>query len=165
MANGSERQLKLDSAVEECRYLMERVLKQGECWVFAIDPENYFTIEFDASATPPCIMAKASLRESVSNPKAKEVRALGWNVSSSKFIKTAAVTAALYLTSGLAAAALLSRGVRDMLMSIEGTRSWIVKGPKDLLTGPAAELARALQRVAPDVETIVVKRREADPQA
>jgi hypothetical protein len=54
--------------------------------------------------------------------------------------------------------------VRDVLMAIEGTRSWVVAGDRDVLTGPAADFAVALQRVAPDVKTIIVKRRPAEPE-
>jgi hypothetical protein len=161
--DGTEHQLKLDSAFDECRRLMARALEQGERWVFEIDPSNTFSIEFDASATPPAIVAKADLRDNMSGAKKKALVALGWKVSASSTVK-ASVAAALYLTSGLAAAALLSRGVRDVLMAIEGTRSWVVAGDRDVLTGPAADFAVALQRVAPDVKTIIVKRRPAEPE-
>jgi hypothetical protein len=158
-------QLKLDGALDECRRLMTRALEQGECWVFEIDPSNTFSIEFDASATPPAIVAKADLRDNVSGAKKKALVALGWKVSQGTTVKASVAAAALYLTSGLAAAALLSRGVRDVLMAIEATRSWVVAGGRDVLTGPAADFAVALQRVAPDVKTIIVKRRPAEPAA
>jgi hypothetical protein len=38
------------------------------------------------------------------------------------------------------------------------------RGDRDVLTGPAADFAVALQRVAPDVKTIIVKRRPAEPE-
>ena len=162
--DGSEHQLKLDSAFDECRRLMARALDQGERWVFEIDPSNTFSIEFDASATPPAIVAKADLRDNMSGAKKKALVALGWKVSDGSSVKASVAAAALYLTGGLAAAALLSRGVRDVLMAIEGTRSWVVAGDRDVLTGPAADFAVALQRVAPDVKTIIVKRRPAEPE-
>jgi hypothetical protein len=132
--------------------------------VFEIDPSNTFSIEFDASATPPAIVAKADLRDNMSGAKKKALVALGWKVSDGTTVKASVAAAALYLTGGLAAAALLSRGVRDVLMAIEGTRSWVVAGDRDVLTGPAADFAVALQRVAPDVKTIIVKRRPAEPE-
>lgn len=162
--DGTEHQLKLDSAFDECRRLMARALAQGERWVFEIDPSNTFAIEFDASATPPAIVAKADLRDHMSGAKKKALVALGWKVSNGTTVKASVAAAALYLTGGLAAAALLSRGVRDVLMAIEGTRSWAVAGDRDGLTGPAADFAVALQRVAPDVKTIIVKRRPAEPE-
>jgi len=162
--DGSEHQLKLDSAFDECRRLMARALDQGERWVFEIDPSNTFSIEFDASATTPAIVAKADLRDNMSGAKKKALVALGWKVSDGSSVKASVAAAALYLTGGLAAAALLSRGVRDVLMAIEGTRSWVVAGDRDVLTGPAADFAVALQRVAPDVKTIIVKRRPAEPE-
>jgi hypothetical protein len=162
--DGTEHQLKLDSAFDECRRLMARALEQGERWVFEIDPLNTFSIEFDASATPPAIVAKADLRDNMSGAKKKALVALGWKVSDGTTVKASVAAAALYLTGGLAAAALLSRGVRDVLMAIEGTRSWVVAGDRNVLTGPAADFAVALQRVAPDVKTIIVKRRPAEPE-
>jgi len=162
--DGSEHQLKLDSAFDECRRLMARALDQGERWVFEIDPSNTFSIEFDASATPPALVAKADLRDNISGAKKKALVALGWKVSDGTTVKASVAAAALYLTGGLAAAALLSRGVRDVLMAIEGTRSWVVAGDRNVLTGPAADFAVALQRVAPDVKTIIVKRRPAEPE-
>src|SRR5262245_52025630 len=162
--DGTEHQLKLDSAFDECRRLMARALEQRERWVFEIDPSNTFSVEFDASATPPAIVAKADLRDNMSGAKKKALVALGWKISDGTTVKASVAAAALYLTGGLAAAALLSRGVRDVLMAIEGTRSWVVAGDRNVLTGPAADFAVALQRVAPDVKTIIVKRRPAEPE-
>jgi hypothetical protein len=159
-----ERQLELGSAGDECRSLMERVLKQGECWVFEIDATNSFFLTLDDSAAPPRILAKAELRDGVSGAKKETLKALGWKVSGGKWGKSAVAAGAVYLTSGLAAAALLSRGVRDYLMAFEGTHSWIVAGDKNVF-GPAAEFALALQRVAPDVKRIIVRRRAANSQS
>ena len=80
-------------------------------------------------------------------------------VLDASWVKASAMAAALYLTSGLAAAASLSRGVRNLLMAFEGTRLWAV-GPRDALNGPAAEFAPALRRIAPGVKTIIVRHRE-----
>jgi hypothetical protein len=150
-----ERQPELGCAGDECRSLMERVLKHGECWVFEIDATNSFSLTLDESAAPPRILAKAELRDGVSGAKKETLKALGWKVSDGKWGKSAVAAGAVYLTSGLAAAALLSRGVRDYLMAFEGTRSWTVAGDRDVF-GPAAEFALALQRVAPDVKRIIV---------
>src|SRR5262249_3671664 len=125
--DGTEHQLKLDSAFDECRRLMGRALEQGERWVFEIDPSNTFSIEFDASATPPAIVAKADLRDNMSGAKKKALVALGWKVSDGSTVKASVAAAALYLTGGLEAAA-FARRVRDVLMAIEGTRSWVVAG-------------------------------------
>ena len=162
--DGIERQLNVDSAVEECRYFVERAFKNRECWLFEIDPANTLTVELDASATRPTIVAKADMRDNARGAKKKALIALGWKVNDGSIVKSSVAAAALYLTSGLAAAALLSRNVRDVLMSFEGTRSWVVVGDKDALSGPAAEFALALQRVAPDIRTILVKRRTPEPE-
>jgi hypothetical protein len=156
------RHLQLDSPVEECKALMERVLHRGEVWVFEIDTANCFTIEWDDSAEPPCLKATASLRDDVGGTKAKALKGLGWKVQSDTFVKSAVGSAALYATSGLAAVALLSRNVRDVLMSFTATRSWaMTKGPgrKEALARAAAELATAMQRVAAEAKTIVVTRK------
>src|SRR5262249_37035897 len=162
--DGTEHQLKLDSAFDECRRLMARALEQDERWVFEIDPSNTCSIEVDASATPPAIVAKADLRDSISGAKKKALVALGWKVSDGTTVKASVAAAALYLTGGLAAAALLRRGVRDVLMAIEGTRSGVVARDRGVVTGPAADFAGAPQRVAPDGKTSTVKRRPAGPE-
>src|SRR5262249_44904061 len=69
-----------------------------------------FSIEFDASATPPAIVAKADLRDNMSGAKKKALVALGWKVSDGSSVKASVAAAALYLTGGLAAAGGLSRG-------------------------------------------------------
>jgi hypothetical protein len=56
-----------------------------------------------------------------------------------------------------------SRGARR----VDGHRGNAIvgrRGDRDVLTGPAADFAVALQRVAPDVKTIIVKRRPAEPE-
>ena len=137
---------------------MERVLKLAERWVLEIDAADTFSIERDASASPPLTLAKAELRDKASAVKQKALKALGWKISDGSWTKSALAAGALYLTSGLAAAALLSRGV---LMSFEGTKSWTIASDRDGLRCPAVEFALAIQRVAPDVKTIIVKRRVA----
>src|SRR5262249_59517560 len=130
----------------------------GERCVFEIDPSNTCSIEVDASATPPAIVAKADLRDSISGAKKKALVALGWKVSDGTTVKASVAAAALYLTGGLAAAALLSRGVRDVLMAIEGTRSWVVAGDRNVLTGPAADFDVGLPRIAPEVQNVMSER-------
>jgi TIR domain len=155
------RQLQLDSAVEECKALMERVLDRGETWVFEIDTANSFALEWDESAEAPCVKATASLRDGVGGAKAKALKALGWDIQTGSMLKGAVGGAALYATGGLAAVALLSRNVRDVLMSFTATRSWPLTkggGRKEALVRAAAELATAIQRVALEARTIVVTR-------
>jgi TIR domain-containing protein len=156
------RQLQLESPVEECKALMERVLDRGEVWVFEIDTANCFTIEWDDAAEALCIKATATLRDGVGGAKAKALKALGWKVQADTLIKGAVGSAALYATGGLAAVALLSRNVRDVLMSFTGTRCWTLTkgvGRKEALARAAAELATAIQRVAAEAKTIVVTRK------
>jgi TIR domain len=154
----THRHLQLDSPIEECARLMKRAFKHGESWVVEIDPKNYFVIAYNAAATPPCITVKADLVDTMRGAKAKELKALGWTTKDGSFMKGAAGAAALYATSGIAALALLNRGVRDMFNSLGATRSWPLSNGKEGLAGAAAEFALALQRVTPDVKTAIVKR-------
>jgi ribosomal protein L7/L12 len=161
--DGTARELKLDSAVAECRRLMERVLNKDECWVFEIDAKNRFIIKLDASAATPCIMARASLH--IDGVKAGALKALGWTVDSSPAIRQAVFGAAIGLTFGLAATASLSRGVRDFINKLEAHRSWMVASRKDTLVDAAADLKLALRTVAREAKTIIVRRQAAETQA
>jgi hypothetical protein len=151
-----DRHLRLDSALDTCVKLMARVV-DGEKWVFEIDPQNRFTLELDTSAGR-IISAKGDLRDGVTGSRAKELKSLGWTVKEHGFVKGATGAVALYATGGAAALALLSRKVRDFLMSFEANRTWDVPPDKEALATAAAEFALALQRTAPDVKTIIVRK-------
>jgi TIR domain len=156
----------LDSSnvVSECRGLLERVLNKRECWIFEIDRDNSFAIELDALAADPTIIAKAALQDK--STQKKELKALGWTVDSSgQWIATALGGAALYLTTGLAAAALASRGVRKFFTGFEAYKAWIVSNSKDGITDAAADFTLALRRVAPEAKTVIVRRKEAEAAA
>ena len=157
--DGTGREIKLDSAAAECRRLLERVLNKGECWEFEIDPKNRFIVKSDASAATPCIRAKACLVDTFFDAKAIELKALGWTVDSSKFIRGLVGGAANGLTFGLIC------GVRDFMNLTEANRSWVDKSPKDAVTDAAADLTLALRSVAPKAKTIIVRRQEAETQA
>jgi hypothetical protein len=152
-----ERHLQIDNAVDECAGFMRRVVECGEIWTFEIDPQNAFTLALDATQSESWITAKGSLRDSLSVTRSKVLKSLGWKINEHGFVKGAGAAAALYATSGVAALALLSKTVRDFLMSFEATRSWPVPRGRATLTGPAAEFALALQRVAPEVKSIIVR--------
>ena len=182
--NETKRHFQLDSPVEEYARIMQRVVNHGECWVFRIDTNNSFTIRMDSELQSPpgtsCVTAKADLRDNVSRAKANELKALDWKVSTGTMLKGALGGAALYVTGGLAAAALLSRGVRDLIMTFEGTRSWIVRNDTAAQTGAsaknaligavvrpkdaAAEFALAVQRTAGELRNIIIERQEAEAQ-
>lgn len=153
----AERQLRLDDAVDECARLMRRAAESGETWIFEIDSQNRFTLALDATGPERCLTAVASLRDSTTGVRSKELKALGWKVNEHGLVKGAAGAAALYATSGVAALALLSKTVRDYLMAFDATRSWPLPRGKAPLAGPATEFALALQRVAPDAKTIIVR--------
>jgi len=145
-----------DLPLEECTKLMCRVA-DGERWVFEINPQNRFTLALDTSAGR-SVTATGELRDGISGARAKELKVLGWTVKEHGFVKGAAGAAAVYATGGVAALALLSKTVRDLLMSFEATRSWPAPRDKDALAVAAAEFALALQRTAPDVKTIIVRK-------
>lgn len=154
------REIRLDSAAAECRRIMERVLNKDEVWELEIDPTNRFIVKLDASAAAPCMTANASLVDTIGGSKAAELKKLGWTVDPMYLIKAGVAGAALYLTSGLAAAALLSKAVRDTLKELEANRSWSVTSPKDAVIDAAADLTLALRGVAPEAKAIIVRRKE-----
>ena len=151
-----DRHLRLDAALDTCVKLMSRVA-DGEKWVFEIDPQNRFTLALDTSAVR-SISAKGDLRDGVTGSRSKELKALGWTVKEHGFVKGATGAVALYATGGAAALALLSKTVRDFLMSFEASHTWPVPSDREALAGAAAEFALALQRTAPDVKTIILRK-------
>lgn len=161
MPDGAERiprSIRLDEAPTICERVMRRVVASHECWVFEVDQNNSFELSLDDSE-PHCIVATATLRDTVTAPSSEHLKALEWELKEHSFAKGAAGAAAVYATGGLAALALLSKSVRDLLMTYEATRSWPV--PRSgALAMPAAELALALQRVAKDAEAIGVRRKK-----
>jgi hypothetical protein len=163
--DGTGRELKLDSAVAECRRLMERVLNKDECWEFEIDPKNRFIVKLDLSPATHCIMATASLVDTIGGAKAAELKKLGWTVDPDDRVKSTLVGAAVFLAPylfGRNAAPLLSRGVRDTLKELEANRSWMVTSPQVAVTdAAAADLILALRSVAPNAKTVTVRRPEA----
>ena len=161
MPDGAERiprSIRLDEAPTICERVMRRVVIGHECWVFEVDQNNSFELSLDDSE-PHCIVATATLRDTVTAPSSEHLKGLEWELKEHSFAKGAAGAAAVYATGGLAALALLSKSVRDLLMTYEATRSWPV--PRSgALAMPAAELALALQRVAKDAEAIGVRRKK-----
>lgn len=156
----AECHLRLDDAAEECARLLRQVADGGGIWVFEIDSENKFTVALDTSDSASSITATGELRDKASGFRSKELKSLGWKIEERGFVKGAASLvggAAVYATGGIAALALLSKSVRDFMMSFKATRSWKVKSGSGPLTGQAAEFALALQRVAPDVKTIILR--------
>jgi hypothetical protein len=155
--DSAERPFRLDAGADECAALMRRVAERSESWIFEIDAQNRFTLALDADGPERSLTATASLRDSATGVRSKELKALGWKVNEHGFVKGAAGAAAIYATSGVAALALLSKTVRDYILAFDATRSWPVPGGKRSLAGPAAEFILALQRVAPDAKTVIVR--------
>jgi hypothetical protein len=152
-----ERLLRLEHAVDDCARLLRRVAERGESWVVQIDELNFFVLSRDASQPEGSLTATASLRDGVTGTRSKELKAIGWEINEHGFAKGAAGAAALYVTGGVAALALLSKTVRDYLLSFDATRNWPLPRGKATLAGPAADLALALQRVAPEAKTVIAR--------
>ena len=148
--------LRLADALDTCMKLMSRVA-DGERWVFEIDPQNRFTMALEKVGTRR-ITVTGELRDGMSGTRAKELKSLGWTVKEHGLAKVGTGAVALYATGGVAALALLSKSVRNFLMSFDATHSWPLPSDRHTLAGAAAEFALALQRTAPDVKTIIVKK-------
>jgi hypothetical protein len=155
-ADAVEQLVRRDGAVDECARLIRRVVERGERWRFEIDDLNHFVLE-RSDAPEKCLKATASLRDGVTGSRYKELKALGWTINVDGLAKGATGATALYLTGGVAAFALLSKTVRDYLMSFDATRTWPLPRDAATLAGAAAELALALQRVAPEGKPLIAR--------
>lgn len=142
----------------ELERLMRRACRYHESWSLKIDDKNVFTISHDPEATPPCLLVRAHIVDTVGGGRAKLLKTLGWKVNADTLGKGFLSGAALYATGGLAAFALLSKGVRQELMGFESEHSWPMEEPDSNIASAISECVVALERVAPDAKQFAIKK-------
>ncbi len=149
-----------DSEADEIACILLRVVQHKESWLLGEDPQNHIRVDPRVTDGGTEIIATATCRDDVSSTKANALKKCGWkaNESTADTVFGAAAGAAfLYATSGLGALALLSRKVRDYMMTVEMQRTWQPGTTQRRLTVVAEELWEALQTIKPELKIVSMK--------
>ncbi|MCB1874358.1 MAG: toll/interleukin-1 receptor domain-containing protein, partial [Chromatiales bacterium] len=101
--------------------LLRRAMSKRETWRVNVDDSNYLLVEPDTNAG---IQATAKLRDNLRESKSETFKSMGWTVKEGSVAKGLAGGAAVYATSGLALLGLLSKTVRDYMMTYTATKIW-----------------------------------------
>jgi TIR domain len=153
----AEEPIGLDRAAAETERLLHRVLDHQETWTLEGDDQNYVAVSSDPDSTTTTVSATATFRDGFADSKAEALQALGWNISGNGW-KMGLTGGAIYATSGIGALALLSSKVRNYLLSNDATRDWVVTSSRRELATIAGELTLVLQKIAPEAQTVSVKK-------
>ena len=140
------------SAAPVLATLLRQAIRDKKKWQVEADKNDHLLI--DPSAQPAGQLgATLTVRDNLSDTKAKALKKTGWAIDEDMAAKSVVTGGALYATGGLAALALLSKTVRDELMTVTATKSW--KRPDtDAETAVIADqLAAALEIIAPEAKT------------
>lgn len=139
------------TAASTLALILRRALHLAEKWQVTADDSNHLLIDPSACAKSQ-IGATLTVRDTLFSAKSKELKKAGWEIDEAGVAKSLVTGGALYATSGIAALALLSKTVRDELMSVSAAKTW--KRPKlDTETADIAdELAEAMQIIAPEAK-------------
>jgi hypothetical protein len=153
----AEEPIGLDHATAETERILHRVLAHQETWTLEGDDQNYVAVSSNPGSATTTVSATATFRDGFADSKAEALQALGWNISGNGW-KMGLTGGAIYATSGFGALALLSSKVRNYLLSNAATRDWVVTSSRRELATIAGELTLVLQRIAPEAQTVSVKK-------
>jgi hypothetical protein len=134
---------------------VRQLLRGGSRWRIAAAPLDYIMLWTKWENGHQTLCAKATMRDNTGDAKAKALKARGWGISTYSTAKALLAGGTLYATSGLAALALLSRTVRDELMTNKATRTWTITDPAASLGNVVDELQFALGVMAPTAEQVI----------
>ena len=140
------------SAAPVLATLLRQAIRDKKKWQVEADKNDHLLIDPSAQPTGQ-LGATLTVRDNLSDTKAKALKKTGWAIDEDMAAKSVVTGGALYATGGLAALALLSKTVRDELMTVTATKSW--KRPDtDAETAVIADqLAAALEIIAPEAKT------------
>jgi len=153
---------RIEAKVDEIARILLRVLQHKESWMLGNDPQNHIrVVSLDGAA----IAATLTCRDDVWGKKTRVLKEHGWrmNDNAKSAITGAAGAALLYATSGIGAVALLSKKVRDYVLTLEGKRTWQPGVARRELLLVAQELREALKTIAPELKSVPMKQLGASP--
>lgn len=130
-------------------------MSKRETWRVNVDDSNYLLVEPDTNAG---IQATAKLRDNLRESKSETFKSMGWTVKEGSVAKGLAGGAAVYATSGLALLGLLSKTVRDYMMTYTATKIWrTVRSDADI-AAVSDELCAALRALSPQATRLSIHR-------
>jgi hypothetical protein len=150
-------------AVPALAEVLRRVLERGESWKLETDPHNYVVLTRGGESPRRTVAASAALRDNMLDGKSKAFKAIGWSVKDGAFGKGMGAGAVMYATGGLGALALLSKSVRDYMMTHTATRTWTLRHAAGDLLAVAEDLQRALEVLGANDTRVAFSRQ--DPRA
>ena len=163
VAEEPEAPLIVDHDADEIARALLRVVQRGEVWRLGADPQNHITVELRVSDG--LIAATLACRDNVRGAKASVLKRHGWRTEDNTVMAGVAGGTLLYATSGLGAVALLSKKVRDWVLTLKGQRTWRATTDGCELSRMANELREALCTISPDLQTLPLKQLQAGPAA
>jgi hypothetical protein len=147
------------SETDEIARILLRIVQHRESWMLGNDPQNHVRLDPLLADGESAISATLTCRDNVWGKKAGTLKEHGWrmNDGTKAAIAGGAGAAILYATSGLGAVALLSKKVRDYVLTLEGKRTWHPgTGARELII-VAEELWDTLQTITPELKIVPMK--------
>ncbi|MCK9605911.1 MAG: toll/interleukin-1 receptor domain-containing protein [Methylomonas sp.] len=147
---------------------LRRVIDFKEKWQIKLDENNHLLIApvnslTNSTAVPDCVKrprggvaAILVVRDSLFEEKSRLLKKVTWEISNDTWIKTIVSSGALYLTGGLAALSLLSKSVRDELMTVTASKTWKYPNTEVELGVISHEIVTGLKIVSPEAKTYVM---------
>lgn len=139
------------AAVPALVLILQRTIRLDEIWQIKADDNNHLLIGPSAERKK-YIEAELTVRDTLFDAKSKALEPAGWSIDQAGMLKSALAGGALYATGGIAAIGLLSKSVRDELMTSSATKSWKRPDTDAETTAIADELAAAMKILGPDVK-------------
>jgi hypothetical protein len=155
------------SEADEIARILLRIVQHRESWMLGNDRQNHIRLEAAAVDGETAISATLTCRDNVWGKKCGVLKEQGWrmNDSTKAAIAGGAGAAILYATSGLGAVALLSKKVRDYVLTLEGKRTWHPGTARRELVIVAEDVRAALRTIAPEMQTVPMKKLGLSPAA
>lgn len=149
----------IDAESNEIAQILLRIVQHKESWMLGNDRQNHIRVAPLATGGETAIAAILTCRDGVWGKKTNALKARGWqmNDNAKGALTGAAGAAILYATSGIGAVALLSKKVRDYVLTLEGKRTWHPGAARRELIIVAEELRAALKTIAPELRTVPMK--------
>lgn len=144
---------------------LRRAIDFKEKWQINLDENNHLLVASvnsltNSSTVPDCVKrprggvaAILVVRDNLFDEKSRLLKKMGWEISDDTWIKTIVSSGALYLTGGLAALSLLSKSVRDELMTVTASKTWKHPNTEAELSNIGHEIVTGLKIVSPTAKT------------
>lgn len=142
-------------AIEE---FVNRVVDHRERWAFTAKEKEYVVLSHETGEQGVEICAKAQFRDPWDR-RARAMKGLGWQKGSQATTRGIGAGAAIAATSGMAVFGLLSKTVRDYILTADATRRWPVPNSPGDVRAIAKDLEAALKALGAEKEIEVAQQK------